>query len=362
MGEGTGLDDAANAFEALLNRPGPDADKPSDAKARDADDQEEAETDTPGDEGEDEAQEADEPSEETPEDEEGDEPDEDSDDGEEADDEEEGKSSEPLEPDDKTTVRVKIDGKDQVLDLRTVVNGFQFQSVTTQKAQALAEERRSFDSERTEARRERGEYAQLIHALRGHLDDIGKANQEPDWVKLRAENPTEYLVQRDAWREHSEMRALAQREADRIKAEEAQEGESHLRRYADHQKVLALEAMPAWKDAKVWSKDREAMIETGRKVGLSDQELDRASVDHRVLLLLHKAAAHDRQQAERAKPVRPKADPASPPVARPASKGQAPRPISEATRSRMRLAQTGRVEDAAIAFDQMFGGGSKKRG
>jgi hypothetical protein len=253
----------------------------------------------------------------------------------------------------KTKVTLKIGDKDEVLTLDEVKKGYLRQSDYTRKAQALAEDRKVVEGERQQTSQERAEYATLLDALRSKLSEFDSNGGEIDWQRLRAEDPLRYALERDAWRERQDLLTAAAREQERIGAQHHAERETALRSYAQAEKQKALAANPAWSDANVWQRDRNSMLDTGRSLGFSDAELDKASIDSRLLMLLHEASKYRSLMSK--KPVA-RATPTtmSPPASRPTAKTAALKPASEVTRAKQRLAQTGRAEDAATIFERML--------
>lgn len=328
---GTGLDAAASAFEAIL------AGKTSDNQAPKKDDEADVSTD------EVEAL-ADAEADETPSDEE---PSEDDAAEEEAADEEQ----EDDDADDKAQqlVTVKIDGKAMQLPLEEVVNGYQRQADYSRKTQALAEARKQVEQQFAEVTQERQYYAQALTALQQQL--ATQVEQQPDWDRLYAEDPIEWVRQREVWRAKQEQAAAAQIEMDRLQAQRTAEERQQLAQHVQAERDRLLQAVPQWKDDKVWERDRNALREYGRKFGFSDEELSQA-YDHRAVVALYKAMKYDAMLAAQ-KTVRP--DPARPaPQPRKGSAAVSPRPVSETTRAKQRLAKTGRVADAAKVFEGLI--------
>lgn len=337
--DGTGLEQAAEAIEAILTGK---ADKQEDQTDADAEDAEVDET---------EAQQADEDTA-TPEDEtEADEAEvEDTEESEDADDETE-KAPKLLDPKTtKATVKVKIDGKDAVVSLDELANGYSRTAVFTQRTQALAEERKNFDAERAAIKSEREQYAQLLTALEAQLTNV--MPQEPDWNALWQEDPLEFTRQKHLWDEKTAKVQAARIEKQRLTAQQAQDQERHLAsvRKIEYEKLVELR--PEWRDAAKWRKDRDAIVEFGRKVGFSDTDLTHAGHDHRLIMLLDKAARYDALVSNKPRP-QAKA-PNAPASIKPASKAAAIKPVNEITRMKQRLAKTGRVEDAANLFDKLL--------
>jgi hypothetical protein len=324
---GTGLDAAANAFEAILAGKSPGNQAPKDEDEADASaDEVEAQADDEVDETQSDEDDAAE---------------------EEATDEEQ--EDEDAEDGEQKLVTVKIDGKAQELPLEEVIAGYQRQADYSRKTQALAEERKQLHGQFAEVVQERQYYAQVLPQLQKVL--AGQAQQQPDWDRLYAEDPIEWVRQKEVWRERQEQAAAAQIEMERLQAQQTAEQRQQLAQQLQAERGRLVEAIPAWKDDKAWERDRIALRDYGRKFGFSDEELSQA-YDHRAVVALYKAMKYDRMM-EAKKTVRPD-PPRTAPQPRKGSAAVSPRPVTETTRARMRLAKTGRVADAAKVFEGLI--------
>ncbi len=241
-------------------------------------------------------------------------------------------------------VTVKINGKEEQVPFEEVVKGYQRQADYSRKTAALAEERRSFEAERQTVIEERQQYAQLLGALQQQIQQT--LPQEPDWQRLYAENPLEYVRQKDLWRERQEQLVAAQYEQQRVMALSAQQQQASLAKLVQENRQKLVEAVPAWKDAKRWEQDRPKLLEYGTKLGFSPEELSQ-TYDHRAVVALYKAMQYDALVANQPKPVQGK----GPRTAAAGSANTAPKPASNVTKAKQRLAKTGKVSDAASLFE-----------
>lgn len=243
---------------------------------------------------------------------------------------------------------VVINGQEVEVSLDELKNGYSRTADYTRKAQAVAEERRAAQAERQAIEQERNTYAQLLPALQQRLEAM--ATQEPDWNRLYAEDPLEYVRQKDAWREHKEQINAARAEQARLSQITQQEQAQMLRSHLDQQRQLMLEAIPAWKDQKRFDADRVAIRDYGKKLGFSDEELSSAT-DHRAILALHKAAQYDRLMNKQNVPAQRNNAPAA---IKPGSQSRVPRPVSDLSKAKQRLSRSGELKDAAAVFEKLF--------
>ena len=241
-------------------------------------------------------------------------------------------------------VTVTINGKTEQIPLDEAVKGYQRQADYSRKTSALSEERKAFEAERQTVTQERAQYAQLLTALQQQVQ--ANLQQEPDWQRLYDTDPLEYVRQKDVWRERQDKLAAAQFESQRLTALQAQEQNNYLAKLVQENRAKLTEAIPAWKDSKKWETDRPKLLEYGQKLGFTAEELGQ-TYDSRAVVALYKAMQFDALNANRPQPVTNK----GPKTASAGSASTAPKSASDVTKAKQRLAQTGRIGDAASLFE-----------
>jgi hypothetical protein len=127
---------------------------------------------------------------------------------------------------------------------------------------------------------------------------------------------------------------------------QAQEQQVALAKLVSDNREKLTQAIPAWKDSKKWDADRPKLLEYGQKLGFSAEELGQ-TYDHRAVVALYKAMQFDALNANRPQPVASK----GPKSASAGSASNAPKSASDVTKAKQRLAQTGRIGDAASLFE-----------
>ena len=327
--QGIGLSEAASQFEALLS--GPPEKQTLEPQSAEESPAEEAE-----------ALEASASEEETPstEQEEGAEDEEAA-----ANDEDADEASDPMDQ----LVTVKIDGKEEQIPLKEAINGYQRQADYSRKTAAVAEERKQVHAMAQQIQTERAQYAQLLTALQQQMAQ--EAQREPNWEKLYAEDPLEYVRQKDLHRERQERLQAATVEQQRVTALMQQQQSQELRRVVQEGRETLVEAIPAWKDQSRWEADRVKLRTYAvEKLGYSEEEVSQV-FDPRAVLALYRSMRHDEIMAKRPAPnpqTGPKPMRAGSPQTAPA------RRTGEITRQKQRLAKTGNVKDAAKLFESLM--------
>jgi hypothetical protein len=325
--QGIGLSEAASQFEALLS--GDTGKQTPEPKAAD---------DPPADDDQAEVLEAS-PEDETPADEAGAE-------GEEApaDDEDAEEAPDRMEE----LVTVKIDGKEEQIPLKEAIAGYQRQADYSRKTGMLAEMRKHVEAEAQQVMAERAQYAQLLQVMQQQLSEAAEA--EPNWERLYAEDPLEYVRQKDVWRERNERLQAATAEQQRVMSLMQEQQVRQLHQTVQQGREKLKEVIPAWKDAARWEQDRQKVRQYAQKLGYAPDEISQV-YDPRAVVAVYKAMKYDEIMAKRPAPNPqngPKPMRAGSPQTAPA------RRHSEITKAKQRLAQTGRVSDAAKLFEGLI--------
>lgn len=241
-------------------------------------------------------------------------------------------------------VTVTINGKTEQIPLEEAVKGYQRQADYSRKTAALSEERKSFEVERQSVTQERQAYAQLLGSLQEQLQSL--TPQEPDWQRLYDSDPVEWVRQREVWRDRQEKLAAAQFESQRVQQLQVQDQQQQLAKIVQSGRHALTELVPEWRDNSRWEADRVKLVDYGQKLGFSPEELQ-ATYDPRAVVALHKAMKFDALMAKR-----PQAAPPRGPKTAPAGSAvSSPKSSNDVTRAKQRLAQTGRVKDAASFFE-----------
>lgn len=247
-------------------------------------------------------------------------------------------------PDDAGMITVKIDGKVMQVSVQEAAAGYQRQADYSRKMNALRADAQSVQTEKQQVMTERAQYAQLLGALRQQLEAL--TPQEPDWAKLHREDPINYPLIRDQWRETKEKLSAIQAEQNRLAYQAQAEQSQQLQHVVVKGQQLVREKFAEWRDEKAWETARQKLRAYGQQQGYSDQELSQA-YDPRAIILLEKARRYDALMANKPQPQQPAAGPKP---LRAGTTASSPKATTEVTRMKQRLSKTGRVEDAAVLF------------
>jgi hypothetical protein len=275
------------------------------------------------------------------------------DDAEDAEDSEEDSSDDEAEEkadDDKpeeTVITLEIEGQEVKFTKEELKSGVLRQADYTRKTQALAEERKQFQSVVEQASEHEKVYAQLLPVM---VQRMQRNLPQPPDPSLIDTDPVAYLKQDERYkREVGDLQA-AEAEMQRMSQKQNADKEQNLQAYLAQNAQLLPELIPEWKDAKNYERDRHRLRDFLKSRNFKDQEIDQA-YDARYVAL-----AYDAMRWRELKNSKPK-------QSEPLEKALTPnapvqKPMNTQTRAlvdaRKRLKQSGSVRDAAAVFESLI--------
>jgi len=247
--------------------------------------------------------------------------------------------------------RVKAAGEEKEVTLDELIKSYQLGTDYTKKSQAVAEERKAVEAERQrveEARQLRDQYAERLQIIEQML------NQQPETENLdylKETDPIGYAVKVAEISQREKQLAQVQAERQRIAQQQDQERQQQLSSVVQAEARKLAEAIPDYADPQKGEAMRRELREFGVKAGFSDQEL--ANVyDSRAVLTLWKAMQYDKLQS--AKPGITKKVSEAPKVIKPGVSQPRDSQGDELRKLKARAKQSGRVADAARAFEKFI--------
>ncbi len=249
-----------------------------------------------------------------------------------------------------TKYRVKAAGEEREVTLDELIKSYQLGTDYTKKSQAVAEERKAVEAEKArieEARYLRDQYAERLQVIEQML------NQQPETENLdylKETDPIGYAVKVAELSQREKQLAQVRAEQARIAEQQQREQQEQLGHVIQAESRKLAEVIPEYADPQKGETLRRELREFGLKAGFSEQEL--ANVyDSRAVLTLYKAMQYDKLQS--AKPSITKKVNEAPKVIK--SGVSQPRDSSdEMKKLKARAKQTGRVADAAKAFERFL--------
>ena len=249
----------------------------------------------------------------------------------------------------KPRYKVKAAGEEIEVDEEELIKGYQQGADYTKKSQALAEQRKALEAERghlEQVKQERQAYAQKLQALDSFLS---QQDRGVNLDVLKETDPIGYAVAVAEQSQREKQLAVVRNEQQRIaqqqQAEQQASLQSHLRSESEKLASLIPELATAQGDAV-----RKQIRDYAKSVGWSDQELGQL-YDSRAVVTLYNGMKY--AQLQKSKPEVNKKLQAAPKMMR--SGTSAPPTKSSGDKQAMqRLRETGKVSDAAKAFERFF--------
>lgn len=252
---------------------------------------------------------------------------------------------EPVTLDPLTKLKVKVDGQELEVTLDDALKGYSRTQDYTRKTQELSENRKKFEAEQTAVRAERQQYATQLKAVEDALTQL--TPREPDWAAVQLERPAEFATLYAQWQAHKSQIEAVRKEREAADAKVANDRAAEVKAALETEKAKLVESDPEFREP---DKARARLASLGdyaeRTFGFTKQQLAEVT-DHRIILVLDKARKWDEAQAK--KPDVSKRIEAVK-VATPGPQKAPPKAQSPKDKARQRLAQTGRIDDAAAAF------------
>ena len=249
----------------------------------------------------------------------------------------------------KPRFKVKAAGEEIEVDQDELIKGYQQGVDYTKKSQALAEQRKALDAERQHldhVKQERQAYAQKLQALDSFLS---QQNRGVDLDVLKETDPIGYAVavaeQSQREKQLAVVRNEQQRLAQQQQAEQQASLQNHLRQESEKLVSLIPELATPQGDAV-----RKQIRDYAKSVGWTDQELS-SVYDSRAVVSLYKAMKYE--QLQKSKPELTKKLQSAPKMMRSGTSAP-PTKNSQDKQVMQRLRETGKVQDAAKAFERFF--------
>lgn len=256
---------------------------------------------------------------------------------------------EAAEQEHKPRYKAKVGGEEIEVEIDELINGYQRNSDYTKKSQALAEQRKAVEAERVhieQVKQERQAYAQKLQALDQFLS---QQNKGEDLDALKEVDPIGYAVKVAERTEREKQIAIVRAEQQRIANQQQAEQQQNLQRHiaSEAEKLSAI--IPELSGNK-GDEVRKQIREYAKSVGWTDAELG-SVYDHRAVVTLYRAMKFE--QLQKSKPEINKKVSQAPKMLK--SGNSAPPAQSQQDKQVMqRLRQTGKVQDAAKAFERFL--------
>jgi hypothetical protein len=246
--------------------------------------------------------------------------------------------------------RVRVSGEDIEVTQDELVRGYQREADYTKKTQALAEARKSLDTEKAgveQAKGLRDTYAQRLGMIEQMLTNQNKAENLDE---LKDIDPIGYAVKVSELSQRKDQLQAIQFERQRIAEQQQAEHKEMIGKHVALEAEKLSAYIPEFLDPEKGETVRKDIRNFAKSIGWTDQEL--ASVyDSRAVMTLYKAMQYDKLIAS--KPGMQKKVSQAPKMLKAGvSQGKGASEQSKANMQQLR--RTGRVADAANVFEQFI--------
>ena len=213
-----------------------------------------------------------------------------------------------LSEDGEIMVKLKVNGKEQAVDLKEAISQTQYSKANEEKARTIAEERKAFESERQQVA---DAYTQQLQHIQGLGEMLqGKLTQEYqsiDWDRLRVTDPAEWTAkQREFELRNQELQqagmALGQRMREAQQQQEQWESQERAKILQVERKLM-VESNPEWADEDKLKSDLTEIIDYAKSNGFPEDELSQV-IHSRHVDVLRKAMLFDKGQTVAKKKVK----------------------------------------------------------
>jgi len=194
-------------------------------------------------------------------------------------------------------IRLRVNGKDEVIDLKEAISQTQFSRANDEKARNIAEERKVFEQERKQVAEEYAARLQNVQAMGQMLEQQLLAEyNNVDWEALKASDPARFLVtQQEYQQRQQQLHQAGQQLGEQMRhMQEQQEGRDQAERaqILQQERAAMVESVPEWSDTEVMQKDLAEIVKYGQSVGFSEDDLSNV-IHNRELQVLRKAWLYD---------------------------------------------------------------------
>lgn len=205
-------------------------------------------------------------------------------------------------------VKMKVNGKEEQVNLKEAIAGTQYSKANEEKARAIAEERKTFESERAQVAQAFQQQLQQVQGLGEMLQNKLQADfQAIDWERLRVTDPGEYAAKQYEFQQRNqELQMAGQMLGQRMKEQQEQFAQQEAQERAEILKVeraAMIESIPEWQDDSKMKGDLQEIVEYAKGAGFSDEELQDV-VHNRHVQVLRKAMLFDKGQTVAEKKVK----------------------------------------------------------
>jgi len=249
------------------------------------------------------------------------------------------------------TYTVKVDGKDVEVTQEELLAGYSRQADYTRKSQVLSEQRQKADAELAATQQERQRYQSQLEQFNTQADSKINELAKTDWTQLKEEDPTEYMLKRDQYRELQDNKRMVEEEQQNLQLKSQQENQAKWQEELGRQQEIMVQRLPEWTDPDKGPKLKQNIKSFAVKKGFTEQEVN-SLIDARSVDVLHKAMLYENLLATKISGKKAKVVPKVTRPGSPATKGEISSDKVKAQRARLR--KSGHLNDAKSVIESLL--------
>ena len=246
---------------------------------------------------------------------------------------------------------VKIDGKDTQVSEDELLSGYSRQADYTRKSQVLAEQRKKIEEELSATQQERQRYQAQLEQFNTQADSKLEEFKSVDWTKLKEEDPMEYALKRDQYRELQESKRTVDEEQQTLLKQQQKEAQQKWQEELARQQEVMSQRLPEWNDPEKGPKLKQDIKAFAMNKGFTEQEVN-TLIDARSVDVLHKAMMYESLLAAKIANKKAKVVPKMQKPGTPSTKSEVN--SEKVKQTRARLKRTGKVDDAAAVIKSLM--------
>lgn len=253
----------------------------------------------------------------------------------------------PSQPD---VFTVKVNGVEKQVSRDDLIANYQKYDASNQRFEEAANMRR-------EAETLKGNFQQQQQVLQNAIDHFQRVAQQwaqegqPNWQQLLETNPHEYLRQKELWDARAVEMQKAQSAQNYLQQQQNEQQQQFLQQHVAQESQRLLELVPEWKDQGRRQADEKELIDFLSKQGYSQQDLINLNQSRASNIKLALNAMRYEKLVQQAQANGKRVQALPPKVEKPG--------VANAQAGNRdaynRLSRTGSIDDAAMAFSELFG-------
>jgi len=175
-------------------------------------------------------------------------------------------------------VKLKVNGKEQAIDLKEAISQTQYSKANEEKARTIAEQKKTFESERAQVAEAFTQRLEHVQGLGQMLEQKLMAEyQSVDWDRLRVTDPAEWTAKQvEFQRTQQELQQAGQAVGQQLRYAQEQQGQQEQQwrqQTLQQERAAMLDAIPEWQDESKMKGDLTEIVEYAKGAGFSEEEL-----------------------------------------------------------------------------------------